>query len=194
MAQQSGASPNFQTLFESVPGLYLVLTPDLKIIAVSDAYCRATLTARDNILGHNIFDVFPDNPRDPSATGVSNLRASLERALRLRRPDAMAMQKYDIPRPASEGGGFEERYWSPLNTPVLDAKGEITWIIHQVEDVSERQRSEQKFGSLLESAPAAMVIINRDGSIIFVNSQTERLFGHPRDKLLGQKVEMLVPA
>ena len=56
-----------------------------------------------------LFEVFPDNPDDPQATGTRNLRASLERVLRDRVADAMAVQKYDIPRPAAEGGGFEER-------------------------------------------------------------------------------------
>jgi PAS domain S-box-containing protein len=137
MARRFDASSDFQTLFEGAPNLYLVLTPDLKIVAVSDAYCRATMTGRAGILGRGIFEVFPDNPTDLAATGVSNLRSSLERVLKFRRPDAMAVQKYDIRKPESEGGGFEERYWSPLNSPVLDKDGEVIWIIHRVEDVTE---------------------------------------------------------
>src|SRR5207248_6497841 len=68
----SSPTPDFQALFQSAPGLYLVLTPDLNIVAVSDAYLRATMTKREEILGRGIFDVFPDNPDDPSATGVRN--------------------------------------------------------------------------------------------------------------------------
>ena len=124
-------------LFEGAPGLYLVLTPDLKIVAVSEAYLRATMTQRDAILGRGLFDVFPDNPDDPAATGVANLRASLDRVREQRVADTMAVQKYDIRRPDSEGGGFEERFWSPTNSPVLDAKGELAYIIHRVEDVTE---------------------------------------------------------
>src|SRR5258705_8228816 len=127
-------SPDFRTLFESAPGLYLVLAPDLTIVAVSDAYLRATMTQRQQILGRGIFDVFPDNPDDPGATGVQNLRASLERVLKDRVPDAMAVQKYDIRKPQ---GGFEERFWSPVNSPVLDSDGRLVYIIHRVEDVTE---------------------------------------------------------
>ena len=87
---------NFQALFESAPGLYLVLDPAFRIVAVTDAYLDATMTKRDDILGRNIFDVFPDNPDDPEATGVANLRASLERVRDRRVPDTMAVQKYDI--------------------------------------------------------------------------------------------------
>src|SRR5258705_12130169 len=117
-------SPDFRTLFESAPGLYLVLAPDLTIVAVSDAYLRATMTQRQQILGRGIFDVFPDNPDDPGATGVQNLRASLERVLKDRVPDAMAVRKYDIRKPQ---GGFEERFWSPVNSPVLDSDGRLVY-------------------------------------------------------------------
>jgi hypothetical protein len=136
-------TPDFQALFESAPGLYLVLTPALTIVAVSEAYLKATMTRREKILGRNLFDVFPDNPNDPTSSGVSNLSASLKRVLENRAPDAMAVQKYDIRQPESEGGGFEERYWSPVNSPVLGAKGEVAYIIHRVEDVTEFIRLKQ---------------------------------------------------
>jgi len=136
-------SPDFQALFEGAPGLYLVLTPDLRIAGVSEAYLRATMTVREEILGRHIFEVFPDNPADPAASGVHNLRASLERVLKTASPDAMAVQKYDVRRPESQGGGFEERYWSPLNSPVTGPRGELAYIIHRVEDVTEFIRLKQ---------------------------------------------------
>lgn len=128
---------DFKLLFESVPGLYLVLTPELMIVAVSDAYLQATMTRRDEIIGRYIFDVFPDNPDDGAATGVCNLRASLERVLLNRAVDTMAVQKYDIRRPEIRGGGFEKRYWSPVNAPAFDHDGKVKYIIHRVEDVTE---------------------------------------------------------
>ena len=137
-------TPDFRALFESAPGLYLALTPDLTIAAVSEAYLRATMTRREEILGRRLFDIFPDNPDDPSATGVLNLKASLGRVLQNLAPDTMAVQKYDIRRPESEGGGFEERYWSPLNSPVLGPDRAITYIIHRVEDVTDFVRLKQR--------------------------------------------------
>lgn len=85
---QRSSTPDFRALFESAPGLYLVLTTDFTIVGVSDAYLRATMTNRDEILGRDIFDVFPDNPADPHATGTRNLRASLQRVVKHRAPDA----------------------------------------------------------------------------------------------------------
>ena len=137
-------TPDFRALFESAPGLYLVLTADLRIVAVSDAYLAATMTRREAILGRHIFDVFPDNPDDATATGVRNLRASLERVLQTGVADTMAVQKYDIRRPAQDGGGFEERYWSPVNSPVFTGGSTVKYIIHRVEDVTEFVRLKQQ--------------------------------------------------
>jgi PAS domain S-box-containing protein len=137
-----GLVPDFRALFEATPHLYLILDPKLVIVAVNDAYAAATLTVREEIVGRGLFDVFPDNPDDPGADGAANLRASLDRVLAMRKPDRMPPQKYDIARPASEGGGFEVRYWSPLNLPVLDGRGEVRWIIHRVEDITEQMRRE----------------------------------------------------
>jgi signal transduction histidine kinase/ActR/RegA family two-component response regulator len=139
-------SPDFRTLFEAVPGLYLVLDPDLRIVAVSDAYLAATMTRRPAILGRGIFEVFPDNPDDRTATGEGNLSASLARVQHDRVPDAMAVQKYDVRRPEEEGGDFEVRYWSPVNTPVLDDQRRLRYIIHQVSDVTEFVSLQQRGG------------------------------------------------
>jgi signal transduction histidine kinase/DNA-binding response OmpR family regulator len=129
--------PDFESLFESAPGLYLVLDPHLTIVAVTDAYLDATMTKRSEILGRALFEVFPDNPDDPDASGVTNLRSSLDRVRRELVPDTMAVQKYDIRRPESEGGGFEVRYWSPLNTPVFGPNRSLAYIIHRVANVTE---------------------------------------------------------
>ena len=125
---------DFRLLFESVPGLFLVLLPDLTIVTASDAYLQATLTRREQVVGRHLFEVFPDNPDDSAADGVANLRRSLDRVLAQRIPDAMAVQKYDVARP--DGSGFEERYWSPSNFPVCDAAGNVRYIVHRVEDVT----------------------------------------------------------
>jgi PAS domain-containing protein len=121
-------TPDFQALFEAAPGLYLVLTPELIITAVSDGYLRATMTKREDILGRHIFDVFPDNPGDPNADGTRNLKASLQRVLERQILDIMPIQKYDIRRPASAGGGFEERHWknvvsAPVSTGTISGSG-----------------------------------------------------------------------
>ncbi len=138
---------DFGRLFEAAPGLFLVLRPDaprFTILGATDAYLRATLTQRTQISGRALFEVFPDNPDDPAATGTSNLRASLERVVASQAPDTMAVQQYDIRRPASEGGGFEQRYWSPINSPVLSDTGELLYLLHRVEDVTDVVRAREQ--------------------------------------------------
>jgi signal transduction histidine kinase/ActR/RegA family two-component response regulator len=129
------AGPDFRALFEAAPGCYLVLDPELVIVAVTDAYLAATMTRREEIVGRGLFEVFPDNPDDPGSTGATNLRVSLDRVRTDLIADAMAVQKYDIPTP--DGSDFEVRYWSPVNSPVLDERGHLAFIVHRVEDVTE---------------------------------------------------------
>ena len=136
-------SRNELCLLEAAPGAYLVLDPTFNIVAVTDAYLRATLTVREQIVGRELFDVFPDNPNDPEATGTRNLRASLETVLRTGAPHSMPVQKYDIRRPGS--AEFEERYWKPHNTPVI-IDGEVAYIIHSVEDATSLVRLEHLRG------------------------------------------------
>ncbi len=122
--------------------MLLVLLPDsprFTMVAATHSRLRATHTTRET-LGRGLFEVFPDNPEDPAATGTGNLRASLERVLLTRRPDTMAVQKYDIRGP---DGSFESKYWSPKNLPVLSAAGEVLYILHRVEDVTELVRASE---------------------------------------------------
>jgi signal transduction histidine kinase len=129
---------DYRRLFEATPTPYLILTPEFRIVEVNQAYLDATMRSRDSLVGEGIFDAFPDNPDDPEATGVRNLRASLERAVASSAPDVMAVQKYDI---TTGDGSFEERYWSPINTPVLAADGTVILIIHRVQDVTDFVRA-----------------------------------------------------
>jgi hypothetical protein len=72
------------------------------------------------MLGRPIFKAFPDNPDDPTADAVLNLRRSLETVLATGEANTMALQRYDIPVGRNDAGRhFVERYWSPVNVPVF---------------------------------------------------------------------------
>jgi PAS domain S-box-containing protein len=154
-----------ENLFQSLPSLFLILAPDLKIVSASDAYLQATRTKRQDLIGRGIFEVFPDNPDDPGTIGASHVRASFERVRQTGTSDTMAIQRYDIRR---ADGVFEERYWSPINSPVLGRDGRIEFLIHRVEDVTEFVRQKAQPASNTTELRARMEQME---SAIFHNSQ-----------------------
>ncbi len=129
------ALARFQRDFESSPSPHLLLDPGpgLHIVDINRAYASATMTSPAKIAGERLFEVFPDNPDDPAADGVSNLFTSLKTAAETKSPDEMAVQRYDV-RDAS--GRFVLRYWKPVNTPILNDEGELLFLLHHVEDVT----------------------------------------------------------
>jgi signal transduction histidine kinase len=141
--RDNGTGPDYLRLFEAAPALYLVLTDKLIIANASDSYLAATKTRREDIIGKHVWEVFPENPEEVAANGTSNIGASFERVLKLKAEDPVAVQKFDIPKPDAEGGGYEVRYWSIVNSPVLDDAGNVIYIINRVEDVTEFVRLKQ---------------------------------------------------
>lgn len=60
-------------------------------------------------------------------------------------------------------------------------------------EITQRKRAEDWFRALLESAPDAVIIVNADGEIVLINTQTVNVFGYTRSELLGKPIEMLIP-
>ena len=130
------AAADFRALFERVPASCVVLDPDLVVVAVSDAYLRDTMTRRDDLVGKDIFTMFPENPDDPDPSARAILLESLDRVRRTLQPDTLEVFRYDMVRPGSDHD-YEVRYWSATNMPVLRPDGSLGSIIHRVEDVTE---------------------------------------------------------
>jgi len=143
---QAGQRPSqdFLAVFESLPGAFAVLDPDLRIIAVSDAYLEVTMTTRAGILGRGLFEVFPDDPDAPQRDTFAAVRASFDRVRRDLVAEPVAVQRFPIRRPKAEGGGFEERYWSWVSVPVLGPGGGLACIIVRSEDVTDYVRLRQQ--------------------------------------------------
>ncbi|MFE0459184.1 PP2C family protein-serine/threonine phosphatase [Kitasatospora sp. NPDC058965] len=130
------AGIDYAAVFRTLPGMVALLTPELVYADVNEAFVRGSGRTREQLLGRYVFDVFPDNPNDPDATGAGNLRASLERVLATGERDTMALQRYDV-ESTERPGEWEERYWSPVNVPVLGADGRVALIVHRVEEITE---------------------------------------------------------
>ena len=166
---QRSDPPDFRVLFEALPGLYLVLDRDLVIVAASDAWLKATMTTRAAVIGRTVLEVFPENPAEVQAAGSASLRASLVRVRELGVPDVMAILRYDIRPP--DGGAFIERYWTPVNSPILGADGRVAYIINRVEDVTAYvllQRRQQERERQAEALQARASVLESE---VFARSQ-----------------------
>ncbi|HEX5565626.1 MAG TPA: SpoIIE family protein phosphatase [Streptomyces sp.] len=126
---------DYAALFDTAPAPLVVLNHGLMIVEANQAFLEVTGRSREELLGRHLFDAFPANPADEQAEGVRRVRDSLRRVLSTGKPDTVVLQRYDIPVPGG-GGAFEERYWSPVSTPILGPDGSVELIISRVEDAT----------------------------------------------------------
>ncbi|MEU2270164.1 SpoIIE family protein phosphatase [Streptomyces olindensis] len=136
---------DYAAVFQALPGMVALLTPELVYADVNEEFVRVSGRSREQLVGRYLFDVFPDNPNDPAATGMRNLEASLYRVLATGERDTMALQRYDVEDP-ERPGEWEERYWSPVNAPLLGPDGKVALIVHRVEEVTELIRARGRSG------------------------------------------------
>ncbi|MFC9927791.1 PP2C family protein-serine/threonine phosphatase [Streptomyces sp. NPDC127190] len=136
----SEARIDYRAVFGALPGMVALLTPDLVYLDANEDFLRHSGRAREDLIGRYLFDVFPDNPADAGASGARNLEASLRRVLATGERDTMALQRYDV-ESRERPGEWEERYWSPINAPVLDTDGRVILLVHRVEEVTELLRA-----------------------------------------------------
>ncbi|UOQ69352.1 PAS domain-containing protein [Hymenobacter volaticus] len=193
---------------ETVPDSYIVVSPELVILAASNAYLADTLKQREELVGRYLFDAFPDNPVAPQAHAVRNWRASLKHVIATGQPHQMALQHYDVLDP-ERPGHFVERHWKPRNTPVFNAQGQLHYIIHSsvnvTQEVQARQaqdreqeallaaeRERQQLSQLVLHAPAAMCLLQGPGLVYgLVNPSYQQLF--PDRVLLGKPLLEALP-
>lgn len=123
----------FRQLFEATPGLRVLLSPELRIVAVSDVYQHASGLTRDALIGKSIFDMIPLGDSVVLPGALEALKKSLQFVLDNRRMHRMPVQQFSI---RTKEGVIEEKYWSPVHIPLFDENGELQWILHDTQDVT----------------------------------------------------------
>ncbi|MFD5465659.1 PP2C family protein-serine/threonine phosphatase [Kitasatospora sp. NPDC127059] len=136
----TGEAIDYRAVFRALPGMVALLTPELVYADANDDFLGLSGRTREQLVGRYLFDVFPDNPDDPAATGARNLEVSLRRVLASGERDTMALQRYDV-ESTSRPGEWEERYWSPVNAPVRDSEGRTVLLVHRVEEITQLIRA-----------------------------------------------------
>ncbi|MBD8663039.1 PAS domain-containing protein [Rhizobium sp. CFBP 8752] len=111
-----------------------MLDTDLTIVGASDAYLALTDRTLQDIVGQSILVAFPENPDGQGTVEQGPLEVSLRHVLRTGEPHEMAVIQYDIPQ---ADGGFAQKFWTPIHTPVVGDDGKIEYIIQNPMDVTE---------------------------------------------------------
>lgn len=165
-----------QDLFLAAPGMFVLLRPDaeFRILAASKDYLD-TSHSDESILGRPIFDVFPDNPGIGGSQAAKTLGASFEKVIATRLPDQMATLRYDVRGPFNEADEFLERYWTPLNVPILGKRGEVEFILHRVEE--QMATANRRAVDILESITEGFFTLDRQWRFDYVNAEAYRILG-----------------
>jgi PAS domain S-box-containing protein len=190
---------DYLRLFRQLPYTSIVFGPDFSIVEATDEYLAMTQRRREEIVGHSVFEAFPDNPEDPNSRNTGLLRQSIERVIKTAEADVMDLLRYDIPRPEAEGGGFATRYWDVTHVPVKDENGKILYIIQKTGDATERiqtkkawQDSEEQVKFILEAMPQLLWINDNEGNLKYLNKRWEEFTGINSNVLESKIWEELV--
>jgi signal transduction histidine kinase len=142
------------TFFKVSPNAYMVVDRDLRLVEANEAYLQSVGgVRREDILGRLLFEAFPGNPEDPNDIGVRQVRASLVRVLSTKKADHLAAIPYWIEIDGAQGLQREERFWSATHTPVLDADGQVAFILQHTVDITDLYETRRA----LRAAEAALV-------------------------------------
>ncbi|MGZ5818696.1 MAG: ATP-binding protein [Burkholderiaceae bacterium] len=128
---------DYKALFAVSPYPYVLIAPDLTILDANNAYLKLTGRKSEEIVGRSVPDAFPIDPANPDATNLEEVRASIAQVIATRRPHITKFYRYAVSQETPDGRIFDQRYWSTVNSPVLNESGEVAFITQNVIDVTD---------------------------------------------------------
>ncbi len=134
---------DFVDLFARMPSPYMMLDHELRYIDVSESYLAIVGRQRSELLGQSVFDVFPETPARRALFEDAFRRALAGEA------NAVIRQRYDIARPASQGGGLKTTIWTTHHVPVHDSSGAIIGMLQRALDVTSEVEAEETRDAVL---------------------------------------------
>ncbi|QOV39924.1 SpoIIE family protein phosphatase [Streptomyces ferrugineus] len=181
---------DYEAVFQGLPGMVALLTPELVYVDANEDFQRLSGRTRDQLVGRYIFDVFPENPNDSTATGMRDVRASMLRVVATGERDTMALQRYDVEDPLRPGE-WEERYWSPINAPVFGPDGKVVLVVHRVEEVTELIRLRGGTGGGSRARVLEAELYTRARELQQVNERLRQAHAREREVALALQEAML---
>ena len=159
----------YKSVLNTSPAGQYFLSPSLDpvFLEVNDTFLETTAQKREDLIGKKLFEVFANNPEDPSDTDVDKFRRSLQRVIETGIKDIMPLQRDTVKKILSDGTEFfEERFWRASNTPMFDENGQLICISHQTSEVTGKvyadnalKKSEARYRSLIDSIDDGFAII-----------------------------------
>jgi PAS domain S-box-containing protein len=179
--QELRSSEQFlDSVLENLPSMVFVKdAQELRFVRVNRAGEELLGRSREELLGKSDHDLVPREQAEFFVQTDSEVLA--------------AANVVDIPEEQIDTPEKGKRILHTRKIAIRDERGEPRYLLGVSEDITDRKLAEQKFRELLEAAPDAMVVVDGNGTIVLVNSQTEKLLGYERRELIGEPVELLVP-
>jgi PAS domain S-box-containing protein len=195
---------DYKEIFNWGPGLRLIIkanSPDFTILDVNDAYLQATNTNREQLVGNSFFTAFSIHSTDEIVTNTERIKASVLEAIQTRKPHTLTNYRFDIPAP--DANGFQERYWTATNTPIMGKDGQVRFIIHAPLNVTELHELEirEKLGldalklqrkqlyAIFMQAPVAIgIFLGPEYIVDLINPTLCELYGRSMEEMLGKPV------
>ncbi|MBF9144264.1 PAS domain-containing protein [Hymenobacter properus] len=188
---------DYQRLFRSLPDNFLLMKPDATIVDNTDSHVAASLKSREEAVGRTLFEAYPSvdqNQGDIIAASHEHVRQHLE-------PHAMPVIRYDLARPAEQGGGFEEMYWQATHYPLLDEQGNLEYILQRTQNITAQHRaaqeaeraqaalaeSQDRTRFVLENLPVLIWTANAAGDRDFFNQRWLAFTGRTAEEQMGME-------